>query len=147
MLLTRGRSPYLYCLLQEDCLYIGMTIQNPIIRWASSIRGGGSFQQAIERYIGPLNQSEFMLHSVCYECTDVRSKLMQEEWRTATCFAEHLLHELFSANRFILGREIILISDTVRTAPRRCRHRWVEDEAESAFEYFVQCLTVIATTS
>lgn len=141
LLVTRSRFPFLYCLLMDEYLYIGMTLNNPILRWANSIQIGGSFQRAMQNKNESIYDQNLILKSACYACNDVGYKLEQADWRNAICHAEELLHLLFSADRFILGKEIFIISDTTRTAPRRCRHKWVEQEAEAAYNYFTECLS------
>ena len=137
MLRTRRNSPFVYCLLKENCLYIGMTLDDPIKRWSSSISDGGSFYKAVKAEDDGIISRNKSLKASCYELTRIANELVKDEWKTTTCYAEHLIHEYFCENRYVLGKKVTVISDTVRTAPRRCRYNWINDEARNAFEFFV----------
>lgn len=147
MLLAHFKRPYLYALVKEECLYIGMTVDHPVFRWSNSIREGGSFYNAISKIDGGLPKSPSPIASAAYECREVLDKnLPYEEWRTTVCYAEHLLHVFFSKNRNILGPRVRVVSDTVRTAPRRCRHGWVDQMASRIGEAMVMELREIYGT-
>ena len=131
---VRGRrqEPYIYAIAKQYCLYIGETQQHPVARWGQHLTITGSFSNRLRSVDTDLWESNDEIMFLCFKCVTI-SSLASEEHKLVTRFVEHKVHELCILNLASLAPIEMIISDTTRTAPARCRYDWAGALANEVF--------------
>lgn len=134
-----GNGPYVYFIVKHSYLYLGETQSLPVIRWGSHIQNDGSFSRLLQGIDEDAIHSSrpYVFQSIFINL--IRDEFPDYEWKRATQWIEHDLHVKVCACGEITSR-YRLISDTVRTAPRRYHNPSLREPSAFAFEFLLKCL-------
>jgi len=124
------RYPYVYAIRTRDLLYIGETQRIPVVRWKDHVGMRGSFRMRVEEHGDPETDYFNSLIFAYYACEWIVQDYGESERRSVCQALEHELHCIYSGDPYLLGEEVRVISDTVKTAPRRFRH-WCDVKARA----------------
>ncbi len=129
----KARHPYVYAIAKRHCLYIGETQRHPVSRWGQHLTSFGSFQKRLREADADVWASEDVILFFCMDCDKIAT-LSNEEHKIVTQYVEHKVHEKCILNLPLLAPIEMIISDTEKTAPSRCRYSWGDVLAERVFE-------------
>lgn len=127
------QCPYIYAILKRHCVYIGETQNHPVVRWGAHLEHDGSFSNRLREMDEDVWRSSDEIFFASAKCAEIL-QAPPEERRLVSQFVEHKVHELFILRKAHTGRIELIISDTTRTAPRRCPYLWANDLAAQVFE-------------
>jgi hypothetical protein len=118
------RAAFIYCVLVRPYIYFGETQQHPVLRLAEHLKANGTFSCAIEARDSDALRGDtaiWMRSFVCeLDCVPAEQKMV-------TQFIEHEVHVQFIS--MSISSRFQIVSDTERTAPRRCRYGWAKEYA------------------
>ena len=138
---SRRQYPHIYAIVKRHCLYIGETQQHLACRWGQHLIPGGSFDTNLKLADIQLWHSDDPIQCYGFALEKVAT-ISRVEHKVVSQFIEHRVHELCYLNlRQLAGIEMI-ISDTVRTAPRRCKYNWASDLSGEVFAVLSEKLKV-----
>lgn len=134
-----GNGPYVYFIVKHSYLYLGETQILPVIRWGAHFQNDGSFSRVLQFIDDDAMQSTkpYVFQSIYLN--RIRDEFPEYEWKRATQWIENDLHLKVCACGEITSR-FRLISNTVRTAPRRYYRDSLHDLSALAFGFLVNCL-------
>ena len=130
------RSPHVYFIeIASRFLYIGETQSSPVIRWGQHLGTGGTLLERLTQADEEVAISPGRLYFFGYECEEIARSVPAPERKTVTQYVEHQLHVCAISDPHI-GTRLELLSDTSRTAPRRCRYTFVSGLITELFSAF-----------
>lgn len=112
-------APHLYFALTRNLLYIGETQKHPTIRWGLHLAPEGSLRKALQVRGDPEIDYYEDIQFFGFRCTEIEQNFPLVMHRVAAQAAEHEAHCLFAERT----HQFKIISDTVRTAPRKFNDR------------------------
>lgn len=132
-------GPYIYFIVKHSYLYLGETQHLPVIRWGAHCQTEGTFSRLLREIDEDAIHSPrpFVFQSIFVD--RIRDKLPEYEWKRATQWIEHDLHLKVCACGEITSK-FRLISETVRTAPRRYFCEELPEVSSLAFHLLLNCL-------
>jgi hypothetical protein len=131
--LGRLRHPYIYAIIKEHCIYIGETQLHPVSRWGQHLKSDGSFMKRLREADEEVWSSKEDILFLCVSC-EIIATVAPEEQKLVTQYVEHKVHERCILDKPRLLPVEVIISDTVNTAPSRCRYSWANDLASQVFD-------------
>ncbi|MFO1432247.1 MAG: hypothetical protein U1F76_19245 [Candidatus Competibacteraceae bacterium] len=111
-------GPYLYMIVASELVYIGETQHHPVIRWGNHLQPNGSFLASVRLRGDPEKQYNNIIFTSIF-CKSIIEEFGESETRIATQALEHEIHSKLVGNPVFFGRQLKVISDTQKTAPRR----------------------------
>ncbi|EHU0384522.1 hypothetical protein KY019_002909 [Vibrio cholerae] len=121
-------NPHVYFIFAKEVIYIGETQMIPIKRWSSHLSSNGSFSKKLNRHLDGECVSSYMtdIRFCSYSCYTELSSIEKYYcgYRIPTQALEHKLHEIVISDK-TFGTEKKILSETLKTAPRRFYH-WDE---------------------
>jgi hypothetical protein len=111
--------PVLYFINKLNYIYVGVTDNHPVVRWASHLCNNGSFFQNLQHADLDAHARSSKIRFWAYSCEAIVQYVKPLEQRQALQLVEHFVHIEACLNKIGTGSELTLISDTLRTAPRK----------------------------
>lgn len=127
-------APHIYFAITRELLYVGETQTHPVIRWGAHLSESGSLRKAIQRKGDPDVDYMSDILFLGFHCGAIEFDFPPIQHRIVSQAIEHEVHCVLSE----LGTPFRLISDTVRTAPRRFFNaRYARQTAETLVAEFL----------
>jgi len=131
---SRIKGSFIYFIFFDDFLYVGETEKHPTQRWSSHLQSAGSFRKALIKHNDGVDQLELSNGNIvtfyAFHCTEVEEKYPATQHKLATKAVEYEVHKLLMMKPSLIPVDFTLISDTLRTAPRRFENpEWSESVA------------------
>jgi len=133
MNLKRG-TPYLYAIIVDCFLYIGITEKIPTIRWGSHFSRSGSFIKSLDLIDSEAAQNNYLkANFYCWELSRVSRVSDKLSITKNIQFIEDKVHLLAICDREV-GPKYCIISNTTRTAPLRSSYKYAQTDAEEILQ-------------
>ena len=135
-IIGKRNYPYVYFIIKDSYLYIGETQDIPIRRWRDHLDINGSFSKKLRSMNEDVFYESSDIKFYAYKCKKIKENAKEVERRLVTQYVEHRLHEEIICHRDI-GPKFEIISNTIRTAPKRCKYDWADDLVRDVISEFV----------
>lgn len=115
------KSSYIYIIMIDHYVYIGETQSFPVIRWGAHLSKDGTLLKKLNNFGVDLNDRNKSIKFIYFNLSDLFDINLSKNLKRSTQAIEHELHVRIKCRPSLLNN-LILISDTEKTAPSRFKY-------------------------
>ncbi|WP_104484711.1 hypothetical protein [Acinetobacter indicus] len=115
------KSPYIYIIMIDQYVYIGETQSFPVIRWGAHLSRDGTLLNKLNSVGVDLHSKSKSIKFMYFNLSDLFDSDLSKNFKRSTQAIEHELHVRVKCKPSLV-KNLILISDTEKTAPSRFKY-------------------------